>query len=610
MAITSTYTFDDTNNFTKSNTSVSGGNAELEIVDNPGQNFSQDFSSSSGFTFDNSKAEFSGGQVQQKDQTAASSILATQFSTKDLNWHKGGGSLTGTLNGAPTFGTGKMVCTGTQGVYFTRNTSTIETHKFKYTPNYSTSPPANVNLLTLWNGTNNNDRIFVTNSPSGNNIRLNASNSSGTDLFGLAVVGGWTPVAGQEYEFEVVIDSVAGTIRVFIDGNLLGTQSPGSWSRNAAASRAYIGASPTVYNRAEGSFDDYISFNNAQHTSSYTPGYTIAPFIYTTTNVGLPNFSYTGLGTVQAVESSAIVEAGSPRYTVGGQYWNGSSWAVSNGTYAQANDSATVVANLDQINVTGATSIPVTIYFTESNTQSSVDDIDVTVTGQKYADEGYIEPAQAIQAASLSAYTESVTNTANTDLKIIIKVDGTLKYWNGSAWVDSDGTSSQASDAADVNSNLSSLDLGQNSSVFVRWILTTTSNTETPQLSESSITYDFGGVETDTQECIIYGYIKDIAGQPVEGAVITFSLEKSSRSAYSEANANVILDPDVSATTDATGYFEQPLVRSSEYESGTATYKVILTIGQNSISKNNNANLTFTVPDAVSKDITDLFTQS
>jgi hypothetical protein len=81
--------------------------------------------------------------------------------------------------------------------------------------------------------------------------------------------------------------------------------------------------------------------------------------LYLGSKVDLPAFSYTGIGTIQAVETSSVSEVGTPRYIIGGKYYNGSAWVNSNGSYAQANPFATVVANLTSLVVTGATSVPV-----------------------------------------------------------------------------------------------------------------------------------------------------------------------------------------------------------------------------------------------------------
>lgn len=605
MSILQTYLFDTESNYTKENTVVEGGVAKLSLIPNPGVLFSNDFSSDTGFTYDNSKAEFVAGMLQAKDQTPLNSILATKFTNKDLNWRKDGGSLTGTILGGASISGGKLVCTGAQGVYYTKNTSVIETHKFKYTPNYTSGPPINVNVFTCWNGTNLNDRFFLSNSPSGNNLRFHMINSGGADVTGLSTVGAWNPTAGQEYEFEIVINATAGTIRVFIDGNLLGTVSPGAWTRGTSASRYYLGAASTVYNRSEGSYDDYIAFSNAQHTASYTPGYTLVDTIYSENKVDGPPFTYSGVGSVLSIDDATFVTAGAPRYIVGLQYWDGVEWTLSDGTYTQANDEATLLANILEFNTGGGGVLPWSVVFPTSNTLASIDSFQVEVTGEKYSTEGYLEPTTPISVSELLSYEHDVTNTVNTDMQVILNIDGQLTYWDGLAWVDSDGSFLQSNTEADVANNLASLVFGVNSSVNIRWVMTSTSNTESPELEASTVVYDFGGVAPSLTTCLVYGYVKDIGNTPIEGVNLKFSLVRELKQ-YREAN-NTIIESTVTVVTDANGYFEQNLVKSSQYTVG-GKYKVVMTkdtIINTSINDDSTA-LTFEVPDDNTKDLTEL----
>lgn len=606
MTISTSYTFDNASNFNFSNTELDSGEGQLTLIPNPGQIFSQSFTSDTGFTYDNTKAEFVGGVLRQKDQSSAASVFAGKMATKDLIWHKSG-SVTGTLNGTPTFGTGKMVCTGSQGVAYGYTTTARETYKFLYTPNYTGAPPANVNLIASWNGANNNDKFYMTNSPSGgNNIRAALWDSSGSAVFALTIVGGFSPTASQEYEIEVVLDSVAGTVRVFIDGVLLGTVSPGAWTRGSVSSSIRLGASSVVYNQAEGSFDDLIVFDNAQHTASYTSGYTIPDVLYVGSKVDGPDFTYTGVGTVLSVDNGSTTESGTPRYIVGGMYWNGSAWVASDGTYAQANDFATALANFTSIDLGGSGILPWSVVFTDSNTQSSVDDFSVEVTGQQYNTDGYIEPVQAIEVASIAAYLTSITEPASTSLKVILKIDGVLTYWNGASWVTSDGTISQANTAAEVNTNVSSLSLGANSTVYVRWVLNTSDQQVTPSIDSATITYEFGGVEASTSVCEVYGYLKDITDAPVVGATVSFDLNTSSESEYQEASNRILSTASKAVTTDANGYFSISLIRTSQYsEGGTYTIQITLSNG-NIIGGTTATKLSFDVPDSTTKDITDL----
>ena len=611
---TFTGTFNTAEDFTNTSTEYTGGALQLTTPVTAGLSFTQAFAVDTGFTYNNTKAEFVGGVLRKKDQTAANSRMAGFMTTKDLAWNKTA-TTTGTLNGAPTFGSGKMVCTGSQGVYYTKNTAASETYKTLYTPNYTTSPPTNVNILSNWNGTNNNDRFGLIHSSSGNTPRINLYNSAAGAIYSTVAIGAaWTPTAGVEYEIEAVLDSAAGTVRVFIDGVLHGTLSPAPWTRGTSSSRYYVGASPVVYNQAEGSFDNPIWFNAANHTVGYTPGYTIAPTIYAESKADLPPFSHLGPGGLSLLTNFAVTEVGSPQYLVEGKYFNGS-WVVSDGTYAQSNSKATIIANLATLSVTALTDLDVSVVFAANNTLASVDDLTVTYSGNRYAASGTATTTE-MSADEMLTFAITTENTpTNTTVSYGVKKDNVLMWWNGAAWVTSNGTAAQLNSAADINTNAAALLSGPNSTLKGFVLMETTDNTVTPSLVEVLVSFAFGGVPTTLETCVIWGYVKDISGVGIGGATVTMSLVRESAE-YKEGG-DTVLGPSVSVltqTTDDPGYFEVVLVRSSEYErnSGdTQLYKLEVTKTSTNLKITENSQgdeITFSVPDALDKNITDLIT--
>lgn len=612
MSITQTFQFDNEDNFTFSSSVISSNQGKLEIIDNPGQVFSQDFSSSSGFTYDPTKAAFGSGSVSALDQRPSDSIAAATYtSSKDLNWITTG-SLSHTNIGTTTLVGGKLQClSGNNGVYYGSSAfGTIQqtgTLRCKYTPNYSGTPSANIQILSLAPPSGSNNVLTFFHSASGGSLRLTAQDTSGASIWAAVIVGTWSPTSGTEYELEVDFNLTGGATRIFINGVQLGSTLTQTATRGSTATRLYVGAGVT-YAQANASFNDVVCYSTALHTSNYTPGYTLPETSYVTSTVALPAFSYTGLGTIQEVESSTITEAGIPHYLIAGYYFNGSSWVLSDGSYTQSNTSAAVIANLTSLVVAGSTSVVVSIIFPDSNTQASVDLISVTITGQKYSATGYIEPVQALQVKDLISYTQSVSEPTNTSLKVALKIDGALTYYNGSAWVVSDGTASQANTPTQLNDAFDELALGSNSSIFVRWILTTTSNTATPTITTSSIEYNYGAIEMDPEVCVVYGYIRNISAAPIVGAKVTFTLV-ASQNEYNEATSNVILGTPVSAFTDENGYFSLDLIRSSAFE-GSPVYQVVVVKGQNKASNILGNPLVFEVPDAETKDITDLLQAS
>lgn len=611
MSFTATANFDSAPEYDLENTELDAGAGKLSIVPNPGQLFEQPFTSDAGFTYDNTKAEFTGGLVRQKDLRPLNAVLAATYDlAKDLSWINSG-SGTHTNKGTTALVGGKLQALGVadNGVSYTSteigsvgNTGAL---KFKFTPNYSGTPSTNLTLFENRAPSGSNDRIVLFHGATGV-IRLTMYSSVGSVIHSAANLGGvWNPVAGTEYEIEFNWDTIAGLIRVFINGVLQGNTPVQSFARGTTATVLEIGAGAT-YAFSDGSYNDVVMFSEVQHSAGYTAGYSLPEYIYAANNVDLPTFSYTGIGTIIAVEASTVTVVGSPRFTVAGLYWNGSAWVASNGTYAQANDAATVIANLTSLNVTGATSVAVKVLFQNANTLSSVDLVSVTVTGQKYSPTGTIEPLLSLQVQAIQDIETDEEIPADTEIKYAIRVDGVLKYFDSTNWVNSNGTEAQTNTLTEINNNVGSLEFGVNSTVKIFILLITDDPTETPEIGSLTIHYDFGGVVVKPAKCLVYGYVKDISDAPIANANLTFELIRGKKE-YKEANANVILGPKKIVQSDVNGYFELDLIRSSEFE-GESQYQVSMEKSDVEASLIGTAKLLFDVPDAETKNLTDLLT--
>lgn len=517
-----------------------------------------------GFIFDATNVEFVGGVVAQLPQIKA--ILAANYNSGfDANWKVTPANITATLNGNPTRMNGKVVCTGIQGLYYDIASNTIESHKFKYTPNYNISPLSNVNLLTIYNGTNNNDRFLLTHSPSGNTLRFTLENSIGGSVINVdtAVGAAFTPTAGQEYEFEVVINSIAGTVRLFVDGNLHGTNTPGVWTRGTSLTRFYLGASPAIYNVAQASFDDYYAFYDAQHTESYVPGYTVSDFKCLASNVDMPAFVHTGLGSVLSLMSITTIQKEFPQYSIklnagNYQYWNGTDWVDSDATYAQSNDAATINTNISSLVATGITFVFIRIHFTNTTTSNNVDNLIVNYNGNTLypITDPIITPVTSISQDALNSFITVLTSTGLDSIQFVLKLDNINKYWNGTVWIDSDGTLAQTNDITTIQTNLSSFTT-RGSLVPVIYLHSDNGLT-TPNIDDIVITYDFfGGVTTPENVCLVWGYLYDEINIPVGNANIIVIPNQ-----YGTINDKTIDTNPTTVVTDNTGYWEIPLIET------------------------------------------------
>jgi len=284
-------------------------------------------------------------------------------------------------------------------------------------------------------------------------------------------------------------------------------------------------------------------------------------------------------------------------------YYNGTSLVSSSGVYSQANPKSVIVANLSTFPISGNT-VQLAVVFNSGSTASTVTQTVITYTGQQYSPNGYILPSQPIQTSAMSSYSETETLPSGTGIQACLKVNGIFQYWNGSAWVVSDGSYSQSNTASVIAANISSLSLGSNSTVYIKWNLNTTNPLTTPTLTESDITYNFGQVISNPNTCSVYGRLINISGQAEVGAILTFT-RNIQNSLYTESGDNVVLNESVSVSTDINGEFIIPLIYSSQLGTNN-TYNLVIKKGNVTVTKNSSGVLSVTVPDAAVQDITNL----
>lgn len=580
MSLSQTYNYDTAGNFTfdTDKIQIAASKASLKLIPNPGQVFSQAFTSDTGFTYDSAKAEFAAGLVQQKDQANTGAIVGATYTTaKSLSWSKTVAmTLTAVDVGTPVITSSRLVCIGANGASYSDadfgsvNAGTI---RFKYTPNYTSGPSQNISLVGLRPASGLANQVALTHSLSGNTLRVFVNNAAAGAVHSATAIGAaWTPTAGTTYEFEFSWDSAAGTVRVFINGTLHGTLSTANWTRTATASMLTVGASLANYTQADASFEDVLFFSSVQHTATYTPGYTVPEGLYAASTVVLPAFSYTGIGTILAVTASSFTETGAPRYIVGGKYWSGSAWATSDGTYAQANPSATVVLQLPSLTVVGATSVVVQLLFPDSAlVRNSVDALSVTVTGQIYAtDDPAIEPNATFDLDALEGFSDVEGGTGAVGFQL--RISGTLYYWTGATWAVSDGTYAQSNTAADVETNRTHASLVAllvvGKTLRPRALLHSATGQASPDLTSVTALYNFFVAVPDApNECIVYGFLRDILGDaPVEDAALIVSL----RTQFFYDDEFLILPFTEEAAADTDGRVEISLVETA---TDTKTYK-------------------------------------
>lgn len=538
-----------------------GSSLQLKLIDNPAETFNQPFTSDTGFTYDSSKTEFTGGVVQQKDVTPANSTFFASYETT-INGSWGDGDLTATVTGGATISGGYLDLTGTGDFVdydADLNADSQQTGAIRliFQPNYSGTPSTRGNIFTISQASGStNNTITVAHLETTGDLRISILSNLGANIVA-ADLGVWSPTSGVDYEFELNYDITVGATRLFVDGTQFGSTQTGTGTRSININLLRVGANPLSTQDINGKIGYFLVFNAVQHTADYTPVPCPACPRYVTDVITLPAFTYTGLGDIQAFTDFLTTENNFPYYVLNGLWWNGATWTTSNNTYAQATPALTVAAQIDSL--PAADTLTVKIITDDSNDQMDVDDLTVEYTGQLYpTDNPYATWNDILQTDELITWAEtSVSSPAFTALKYIVQIDAQDKYWTGSVWADSDGTYAQSNTVSELSDNFATLDLSLGVDSTFKFFLHSDDGTVTPSLTTITVTYDFYEVPTVINECIITGHVKDMSGNPVDGAQLKF---------YEQDpfwHGDTLISLEKTILTDSQGYFEESIVETA-----------------------------------------------
>lgn len=625
MSTETTFPYTDAANYTLADAEIVAGKVQLEVEDAAGETFDEDFADDTGFTLEDSvKAEITGGQAQQVDQRLADETLwATFQSSVDLTY--GGGVLTGNpVNGASVTG-GKLDLRGGAGtdkhVYWpavgNADSQQVGAVRFKYVPNYSGAPAASQFIWFNQRGdTDKRNCVRLRHSATTGEIHIYMTDSAdviveATDL------GAWNPTAGTEYEFELNWDLDAGAHRLFIDGVQFGATMTGTGTRDSNIGSIACGINPTGATlAADFQIDDLVHFPTVQHTSGYAPGYSLSETIYLESYVQLPEFAYAMLETIQALTGLTTSEANSPRYSVrvgsgSWRYWDGAAWSISDGSYAQAASAANTNANLaTHPDASGGSAVTVRVHFGASNSQMSVSDLSLEYTGRQYVSTGTAETNTTLSASAVSSFAATETAAGGT-VRHGLRVSGTLKWWNGSAWADSDGSAGQLNAAADVNANLGDLSLGATGEAIKVYTRLTApgSQLQTPDLDQVVVAYSFEVVDpSEIATCRVFGTVTDVEDEPISGVIVTVERKTTKDTDISQAVGRIVYQGK-QVTTGADGEFSFNLIPTARFDGALGTYLLSLRSDRKQlVSTVDGRRIELTVPEQPEYDITDLIT--
>lgn len=310
------------------------------------------FSSGTGFTFDSALIDFSSGAAKLKDLRPTGALFHANYASSiNANWASG--SLTGTGTGSPTVAGGLLVLTGGTTKYVSypvaSNAQITQTGciRYDYVPNYSGTPAADRGHFAIYTDVAGVNLIDLVHNTAGNLV-LRIFGSSGSSIMS-ANLGNFNPTSGTSYEFEVNFDLTAGATRLFINGTQKGSTQVQTGTRTNTAASFLVGSNLAAATASDFSIGSFTIFNAVQHTANYTSGAAITPTIYSVADPSVELDAEIGIHDLISF-SPTVTVSGSDlvKYTqlVDGveKYHNGTVWATSNGTYAQANTAAEITA--------------------------------------------------------------------------------------------------------------------------------------------------------------------------------------------------------------------------------------------------------------------------
>jgi len=586
-------------NYDTATVKVDGGSASLNLIPLPGQTFSEDYSSDTGFTYDNAMVEFSGGEARQIDNYDGSTFV-TDFSN-GVNANAGEGNLVGTLSGGAVIANSILDLTQADSALMSFNATgkinaNVGSIRFTYIPGYNDRPNGfNANILEFENTMDSNLNFTAIRNDVLGRLSVNTRDNTGANIQPEnTVFDTFSFVLGQSYDIVYTWDFTAGDHRLFIDDVQIGPTLTQTGTRSDNLTDVgYFSLGWQFKNLA--SFDKVMIFPTAKYLTPPFDAIPIVPYRYEESCIVSPLETAGGSpdGVLLSIEEWTVVGDNSPRFTfnssAGTPYWYNHvtmAWELSDTTYAQSNTPDDLIAHLTEFPFEGGTTeFKYGVSFSASNTlRSSIAQLDVEYTHQEYSktpQEITVNNCCRFWANEMFSFLADATFTATEDVKFIMLLSGTKYWYDGAAWVLSNGTIAQANSAAEIAANITTLTDTRKQIAFEA-LLYSSDGMATPLLNSVFMSYDEALADPSRLPRLvdINGYIYDNNG-PIEGLKIEI---RPYRSGFNNPNDNLgggVFHAYVKrelGTTLADGFFSggaylQPDGDFWEFKVGTQWYK-------------------------------------
>jgi hypothetical protein len=615
------FTFDNISNFILSNTEISGNTIQLVINESIAAPFSDDFSSDTGWLYDNNKIIFEDEQLKQKDIPTDNLMIHFDFGVDGSTTPRhqdtsvdsvtlDGGAIVGGAWTANTINDGITVLPAA-GQELALGPSQAFTFRARLTRN-GTLPDTIQQLFTIGSSDDTSTffSFFYDSSVSAFKSAIRINNT----LFFNPNINFFMSL-GVEYEIEInwehrFDDSVnTSVLLIFVDGvNIY--------------SGAFNHTLPTIDDRLDvlqlfnrgslntaGDFTctDVAFWSEALRNTDvdYTPTSAFGAIRYEESKSDKTFSVPDVLSAIKELTAFQTVVSESPKYLVDGLYYNGSAWLMSNGTYSQASTLGGINEGLPTFIVEDEQEVTISIILPEGLNQTAITNLSIPYSQKTKIRSGSFETVEFVNAQEIINLQEELTRTGAAEIKYAIIIDNVKQYWDGSSWIVSDGSFPQLSTLEEINSNAASL-LTQAATVKLFGRIEVTEYNDDLIATYLTLTYDFAGLPDNPNLCLVYGYIRDTCNTPSEGVKVTLSLQREDTELLLSNNISIFEDCEV--LTDENGYWEATLPRSSSYTNTSQQYraafskrrKLINTFGGGSDS------ISFTVPDIQVSDFKDL----
>lgn len=554
--ITTTYDFSSGSGFNYDATKIgfSDTSADLILLNNP-LNFSENYASSAGFTFNSANTQFTGGMMRQINQAPATLAVYAAWDTF-LNANYGSSTLTVTpFNGASVTAnvlnltglTNKYV--QLPSAYVIGNQGTIA---FSYTPNYTGHPSTN-QIMYGNSGSNNYFALF--HAQSTGNFTLTISNSVGGTIANINF-GVWSPTSGTTYVIVCQVDVTNGANKLFINGSQFGTTNTATGTRTLS-SGAWVGSDGVpADSNSNFSSSGFALYSSVVGPSSLTP---LPDYNYNADTISLPTFTYSGPGSILDWVLTIITDTNAPQYTINGLYWNGSAWVSSNNTFSQSNTGVIITENIASLPLSNT--INIKVYWTNiAQTPMSTALFTLNYTGQIFSTSNpTLSPNVPLSMDQLSVFSDVHSATGSDAIQYYLLVGNTKYWWNGTAWATSDGTFVQSNTPDEIQTNSPTLPISLGSFVTPYALLHSATGATTPSLTSLTLTYNyFGQKPAGPNVCTVFGYIVDENNAVVPGATVSVT-NPTTFSNQGLIEAQCIRK----AITDSIGYFSMDLCETT-----------------------------------------------